>query len=775
MSKNLVIVESPAKAKTLAKYLGKDFSVLASVGHVRDILNKTGSVDPGDSKNNFSIKFKVDDKKKKVLKDIKQALKKAETLYLATDPDREGEAISWHLLEIFEEEGLIQEKPVHRVVFYEVTKDAVIEAFKSPKQISAALVDAYLARRVIDYLFGFNLSPLLWKKIKYGLSAGRVQSPALRMIVEREKQIDDFEKQEYWTIDAKTQKEKHTFSAKLTHYKNKKIKKFDIDSEKNATKIREDLTSAAKGVLVVQSVERKERRRNPVAPFTTSTLQQEASRKLGFNARRTMGTAQGLYMGVDTGEGEVGLISYHRTDSVNLSNDAIEQIRALVAERYGPEMLPDDINTYKTKSRNAQEAHEAIRPTSLVRTPEDMKGYLTDDQYALYDLIWKRAVASQMTHATLDLVTVNFDCGDTGVFRANGSQIKHPGFMKVYLEGTDEKETEVDEKLLPDMKEGEKVKLLEICPEQHFTEPPPRYNTASLIKLLEEYGIGRPSTYANIISTLQDREYVELEGRAFVPTDMGIVVTHFLTTHLSQYVDYEYTAALEEKLDIVSRGESKWAPVVNSFWKDFGQLIEQKEKTVTREEAIQERVLGKCPKTGRPVSVRVGRYGPYIMIGHRDDEEKPKYAGLRPKQKMAEVTFEDAMELFKLPRYLGETEEGERVETNFGRFGPYVKFDSKFVSTKGADPFMITLEEAIVLIKEKKELDANRIIQEFKDTDIQVLNGRYGPYVTNGKKNVKCPAGREPAELTLEECEELIAKAPVRKKRRRSAKKKASG
>jgi DNA topoisomerase-1 len=773
MGKNLVIVESPAKAKTIEKYLGKDFTVLASYGHVRDLVPKEGAVD---TENQFAMKYQLIERNEKHVTAISKALKKCDALYLATDPDREGEAISWHLSELLKERGLLENKEVHRVVFHEITKSAVQDAIDNPRGLATDLVYAQQARRALDYLVGFNLSPLLWKKIKRGLSAGRVQSPALRLLCEREDEIEKFEALEYWTIEADCKKEKQPFQAKLSHYKKDKLSQFDINNEKLAKAAHKTLTKAADGKLIVGKVAKKERRRNPTAPFITSTLQQEAIRKLRFSAQKAMRTAQQLYEGIDLGAGPVGLITYMRTDSVVLANEAVEEIRELIKQRYGKDSVPAKPPVYKTKSKNAQEAHEAVRPTSALLIPEEIKEHLTAEQYKLYDLIWKRTVASQMTHATLNTVSVELHCGNKdNIFRASGSSIKDAGFMAVYQEGADDKADDSgDERLLPVMEVGDEINLEEIRSEQHFTEPPPRFSEASLIKSLEEYGIGRPSTYASIISTIQNREYAEIESRRFFPTDIGRLVTRFLTKHFTQYVDYDFTARLEDELDEISRGEKDWVPVMEAFWNPFDELVKDKEVSVTREEAIEARDLGMHPKSGKPMSVRMGRYGPFVQIGTKDDEDKPKFAGLRPGQKMDSVTMEDALELFKLPRDLGETEDGEKIAASFGRFGPYVKFGTKYASIKGEDPHTITLEKALEFIAVKKEEDANKFINEFVEEGIQVLNGRYGPYVTDGKKNAKIPKDVEPESLTLEQCKEMIAKAPARKARRKTAKKKKS-
>jgi DNA topoisomerase-1 len=772
MSSNLVIVESPAKARTIEKYLGKDFHVLASYGHVRDLVPKEGAVDP---EHDFAMKYQLIEKNEKHIDKIARELKKASNLFLATDPDREGEAISWHVYEVLRERGLLENKSVSRVVFHEITKRAIREAIDSPRELSADLVNAQQARRALDYLVGFNLSPLLWKKVRRGLSAGRVQSPALRMIVEREDEIAAFKPREYWTVGALAQHEDSEVTARLVAYSGDKVEQFTFTNERDVRDAEASIKALADGVLTVAQVEKRQRRRNPAAPFTTSTLQQEASRKLGFSAQKTMMVAQRLYEGIDIGDGAVGLITYMRTDSVTVAAEALDELRDVIGKRYGSENLPEEPRQYTTKAKNAQEAHEAIRPTSALRAPDEIKQHLNAEQLKLYELIWRRTVASQMSPAVFDTVRVDLAAGahkdaDT-VFRATGSVLVAPGFMTVYQEGLDDSAQDDRDRILPPLAENDTLKLTEINSEQHFTEPPPRFSEATLVKALEEYGIGRPSTYASIISTLRNREYVEMENRRFIPTDVGNVVNRFLTEHFSQYVDYEFTAQLEDELDAVSRGEQEWIPLLENFWKDFHALVEHKESSVTREQASQARILGDDPKSGRPVSVRMGRYGVFVQIGTKDDEEKPRFAGLRPGQKMDQIELAEALDLFKLPRQLGETADGEPVSASIGRFGPYVRYGNKFVSIRGDDPYTIELDRALELIEEKKIADANRLIQDFPEAEIQVLNGRYGPYVTNGKKNAKIPKDQEPAALTLEECEELLAKAPERRSRQGAKKK----
>ncbi len=772
MADNLVVVESPAKARTIKKYLGKDFEVLASYGHVRDLVPKEGAVDPD---RDFAMNYRQLEKSERHVEAIARVLAKSKALYLATDPDREGEAIAWHLLEILKSRGALASKTVHRVAFYEITRNAVREAVANPRGLSAELVNAQQARRALDYLVGFNLSPLLWKKVRRGLSAGRVQSPALRMICEREAEITAFKAQEYWTLEGEGEHSRQSFPLKLVEYRGQKVEQFSFVDAAAAHEVERAIQAAAgaaagrPGELRVVAVDRKQRRRNPAPPFTTSTLQQEAARKLGFNARRTMRLAQQLYEGVDVGEGSVGLITYMRTDSVSLAAEAVTEIRQVAARLYGADAVAEEPRIYKTKSKNAQEAHEAIRPTAAAITPSDIEGKLDGDLFRLYALVWRRAVASQMSHALFDTVAVDMLAGPDGperhVLRANGSTLLQPGYIAVYQEGADDAKSEDGDHILPPMSESDLVKLLAVRADQHFTEPPPRFSEASLVKALEEFGIGRPSTYATIISTLQDREYVEMDSRRFVPTDVGKIVNRFLTLHFHRYVEYGFTAAMEDELDAVSRGEEDWTTPLEKFWKPFIRQVERTDKNVTREEVSQARELGKDPATGKPVTVRMGRYGPFVQIGTKDDAEKPRFAGLRRGQKMDSIVLADAMELFKLPRALGETAAGEPVVANIGRFGPYLKYGEKYVSLREDDPYTIARERALEVIRAKQEADANRIIADFGVDGIQVLNGRYGPYITDGKKNARMPKGREPKSLTLEECRELIAQAPERGRR----------
>ena len=792
MAENLVIVESPAKAKTIKKYLGNKFEVLASYGHVRDLVPKEGAVDPA---RRFAMKYDIIERNERHVEAISRALKKAKALYLATDPDREGEAISWHLRELLKDRGDLEGKDVHRVEFFEITRNAVRQAIENPRDLSLDLVNAQQARRALDYLVGFNLSPLLWKKVRRGLSAGRVQSPALRMICEREAEIQAFIPREYWTLDAIGERSAQSFPLRLVEFSGRKVEQFSFTDAAGANAVETTLRTASgagttvaeadgegpgrlvpPGTLTVLDVERKQRNSYPSPPFTTSTLQQEAARKLGYSAQRTMRLAQQLYEGVDYGEGAVGLITYMRTDAVNLANEAIGEIRQVIGKLYGAESVPDTPRVYKNKSRNAQEAHEAIRPTAAAVLPQMLEGRIDADLQKLYALIWKRAVACQMIHAVKDTVAVNLLAGADGpgrhLLRANGSTLVKPGYMAVYIEGRDDSADDEDERILPAMEAGDRVELVSLRGAQHFTEPPPRYSEASLVKALEEHGIGRPSTYASIISTLKDREYVDMDGRRFIPTDIGKIVNNFLSVNFGKYVDYGFTAAMEDELDAVSRGEESWTEPLQKFWQPFIDLVEHTEKNVSRDEAAQSRELGTDPASGKPISVRMGRFGPFVQIGTRDDADKPKFAGLRPGQKMDTIALDAALQLFQLPRKLGSTPEGEPLEANIGRFGPYIKYGSKYASLKVEDdPYTITLERACEVVVAKKLADANRIIQDFGIDDIQVLNGRYGPYITDKQRNARIPKDRDPKTLTLEECRALLAAAPQRPGRGRFGKK----
>ena len=540
-----------------------------------------------------------------------------------------------------------------------------------------------------------------------------------------------------------------------------------------ASAVKKALVDTFGNTIPVYNIERKQRKRNPTAPFTTSTMQQEAARKLGFSTTRTMRTAQNLYEGINIGSETIGLITYMRTDSVSLAQEATDEIAACIKTRYGDDYLPESPRVYKTKAKNAQEAHEAIRPTSVFRHPDDLKNYLSSDQFRLYELIWKRTMASQMASAIMDTIAVDLGTKALHTFRANGSTILFPGFIIVYTESFDDKKDDADdEKILPNMEVGDLINIEDILATQHFTEPPPRFSEASLVKALEEYGIGRPSTYASIISTLQNREYVTVDNRRFFPTDVGRIVSRFLTEHFTRYVEYDFTAKMEDDLDEVAEGNLTWIPLMEEFWTPFHQLCIEKEESVSRADVAQARELGIDPKSGKPVSVRIGRFGPFAQIGDKDDEDKPKFASLRKEQRISTITLEEALELFTLPRDLGRTEEDELIRANIGRFGPYIQYGKKFVSLKEDDPYTVELPRALEIIEAHKAAEAAKFIKAFEEHGIQVLNGRWGPYVTDGEKNARIPKDREdPENMTLEECQELLAKAPAKRGKKTATKK----
>jgi DNA topoisomerase-1 len=638
MSKYLVIVESPAKCKTIQKYLGNDYEVLASYGHVRDLPARKGSVKPDQQ---FAMTYSPIERNARHIDAIAKALKKADVLLLATDPDREGEAISWHVYELMNERNLIKDKSVYRIVFNEITKSAIQEAITHPRPIAMDLVNAQQARRALDYLVGFNLSPLLWKKVRRGLSAGRVQSPALRLIVEREDEIDAFVPREYWRLLAQCEYQATPFEARLTHYEHKKIEQFTIHQEQHAHSVQAALLHQAQGMLQVQAIDKKQRKRKPSAPFITSTLQQEAARKLGFTARKTMMVAQQLYEGIDIGSGTMGLITYMRTDSVNLSADSVQEIRQYICDRYGEINCPKSARVFKTKSKNAQEAHEAIRPTSIKRNPEMVQPSLTSDQFKLYSLIWKRTLASQMADAVLDTVAVDLTCGEGHIFRANGSIITFPGFLTVYEEGRDDsKDDEANAALLPAFSVGDKVSLLDLLATQHFTEPPPRYSEATLVKALEEFDIGRPSTYAAIIHTLQQREYVVVDKKRFYPTDVGRIVSRFLTDYFTRYVDYQFTAQLEDSLDAVARGEREWVPFLDEFWQPFIQKVHDIDEQVQRKDVTTQIMEEACPQCAKPLSIRLGKRGRFIGCTGYPECDYTQDIGMQPGEKITPEVVE---------------------------------------------------------------------------------------------------------------------------------------
>lgn len=808
MSK-LLIVESPSKAKTLKKYLGSDFEVLASYGHVRDLIPKNGAVD---TEHQFAMKYDIIERNSKHVDAIAKAVKNADSIYLATDPDREGEAISWHIAEILKSKNLLKNKLMKRVVFHEITKGAVEHAIAEPRDISMPMVNAQQARRALDYLVGFNLSPLLWKKIRRGLSAGRVQSPALRLIVERELEIEAFKSQEYWTIHLDALKHRHSFSAKLIQLNHQKVEQFTVINHDQQAEIVGQLLLASAGKTTVSRVEKKQRSRSPAAPFTTSTLQQEAVRKLGFTTSRAMRVAQQLYEGVDVGGGTVGLITYMRTDSFSLATEAVMQIRDYVKNNFAADYLPKSPVVYKTKSKSAQEAHEAIRPTDISRTPAKVRQFLTDEQFKLYEMIWKRALACQMSPAKFDAVSVDLSVGsDANLFRATGQTLVFPGFIAVYMEGSDDEEEEGESKL-PHLETGEILNVEKIYGDQHFTEPPPRYSEASLVKALEEYGIGRPSTYASIISTLQDREYVLLDKKRFTPTDVGRVVNKFLTEHFTKYVDYDFTANLENALDSVAEGEREWIPLMDEFWQDFNQQIHDKADV---ERPGNELIGEACPKCGKPLQKQLSRYGsfigctgyndtpkcdykrsidgaaslgtdpvaigtdvasgkeillmngpygPYLQVGlpAEGDKKKPKRVSIPKEISIADMNLETANMLLSLPRDLGvHPETNKKIIANIGRFGPYINHDAKFKSIpKNMSVFNIDLDSAVALLAQANTGPAPLCSLGSHPTEegqIEVFSGRYGPYVQHGKIRATLPKSVEPEALTLEDALELLA------------------
>jgi DNA topoisomerase I len=769
MIENLVIVESPAKARTIEKFLGKDFMVKSSFGHVRDLAKKNLGID---IENNFKPDYIVSADKKKVVKELKELAKKAETVWIASDEDREGEAIAWHLKEVLD----LDEKKTKRIVFHEITKDAIQKAIASPRGIDVNLVNAQQARRVLDRLVGFELSPLLWKKVKPSLSAGRVQSVAVKLIVEREREVNGFDAKAYFRVTA-------TF---LVPGDGKEVK---AELSKRFDKIEEARVFLEKCIaadFTVSSVEKRPGKKSPAPPFTTSTLQQEASRKLGFSVSQTMSVAQRLY--------ESGLITYMRTDSVNLSGLAISTASAEIKSLFGEKYLK--VRKYATKSKGAQEAHEAIRPTYISNRSIDGGS----QEQRLYELIWKRTIASQMSDAQLERTTVKIDISTADEhFVATGEVLNFDGFLKVYIESTDDENEEETAKLLPPLKQNDQLDNKIIEATQKFTMPPARYNEASLVKKLEELGIGRPSTYAPTISTIQNREYVVRESREgqqreittlvlkkesvqekskkelygqekqkLFPTDIGMVVNDFLEQYFVEIMNYNFTADVEKEFDSIALGEADWQEMIGKFYNPFHKKVD--ETMQTSEKSKGERVLGTHPESGKPVTVKIGRFGPMVQVGDAEDEERPRFASLLKGQSMETITFEEALDLFKLPRNVGKYEDAD-VSVAIGRFGPYVRHQNKFVSLgKADDPYTVTLDRAIELIQAKRAEEKNRIIREFDEQPgLQVLNGRYGPYIAFNKKNYKIPKSKKPDELSLEECMEIIEKTPDKPSRRKKS------
>ncbi len=775
MSKNLVIVESPAKAKTIEGYLGSDFKVTSSYGHVRDLPKDDTGVD---IENDFKPTYQVSPDKKEIIAQLKKLVKISDTIYLASDDDREGEAISWHLKEVLN----LDDSRTKRIVFREITKKAILNAIQTPRGIDIDLVNAQQARRILDRIVGYELSPLLWKKIKRGLSAGRVQSVAVRLVVEREREIADFSTKSSFRVTAEFKLDNNSvLKAELP-------KKFDTEEEAYAF-----LDTCKTADFSIQKLEMKPVKKSPAPPFTTSTLQQEASRKLSFSVQQTMTLAQRLY--------EAGKISYMRTDSLNLSDEAVESASGEITGSYGKQYL--QTRKYKTKKdAAAQEAHEAIRPTDF-----SAKEVSSDrQQQRLYELIWKRAIASQMADAQIERTTATIAISNSPLtLTASGEVIKFDGFLKVYLESSDDEEDDDQKGMLPPLKEGQELDLDMMQARQTYTRPPARYTEASLVKKLEEMGIGRPSTYAPTISTIQKRGYVEKEDREgkereyqqltlqmpttkvetqtlteitgtekkkLFPTDIAMVVNDFLTEYFSNVLDYSFTAEVEKEFDEIAQGEKRWESMLHEFYRKFHPKIESTGE-VDRTTIQNDRRLGDDPKSGLPVIARLGKFGPMVQIGETDGEEKPKYSSLRKGQFIETLTLEEALELFKLPREVGEYE-GEEIVAAIGRFGPYVRHKGKFASlTREDDPLTIGTERAVELIEAKRKLDAEKYIKVFDENpDIQVLKGRYGPYIKAGKKNVKIPKDRKPEELTLEECVTLAEATPEKKGRSGGGRKK---
>ena len=848
MTSSVVVVESPAKAKTINKYLGKDYTVLASYGHVRDLPPKDGSVVPDED---FAMTWQVDSKSKPRINDIAKAMKNADRLILATDPDREGEAISWHVLNILQDKKLLKDKPVERVVFNAITRKSVLEAMEHPRAIDAPLVDAYLARRALDYLVGFTLSPVLWRKLPGARSAGRVQSVALRLICDREAEIENFKPVEYWSIIAKLANQADVkFEARISEFDGNKIQRLDITNEAQAMTIKAMLEQAS---LTVSEVSSKPTRRNPFAPFTTSTLQMDASRRLGFSARVTMQVAQKLYEGIDIGGETVGLITYMRTDGVQITPEAVAPIRSEIEKQFGGNYLPEKPRIYSTKAKNAQEAHEAIRPTNITRTPDAMAKFLNEDQLKLYSLIWKRTIASQMESAVIERTTADIaakTADRSATLRANGSVVKFDGFLKVYEAAKSIEDAEED-KRLPALVAGENVKREAIEANQHFTEPPPRYSEASLIKRMEELGIGRPSTYASVLSTLQDRDYVELEKKRFIPASKGRVVTSFLQSYFRKYVEYEFTANLEEQLDSISAGTMEWKDVLRDFWKQFsasvddikdlrvsevldklneelaplafppredgseprscpkcgaGQLslkvgrygafvgcsnypecaytkqLGQSEEEAAAQTSDGPLMLGQDPETGEDVTLRSGRFGPYIQRG---EGKGCKRAGIPKGWSVEDMNFEKALELLALPREVGlHPESGKPISAGIGRYGPFVLHEGVYANLDSVEEvFTVGLNRAVTVLAEKAAKGGGRrasaaALKQLGDHPdlggpIVVKDGRYGPYVNHGKINATLPNDKDPQSVTLEEALALIA-AKAGKAKKAPAKKKAA-
>ncbi len=748
----LVIVESPTKAKTISRFLGKGYIVESSFGHVRDLPKSKMGIDIDGG--TFLPTYTVSKDRKPQADKLKKLAKANKRIIFATDEDREGEAISWHLAELFD----IDPAKAERIVFHEITKHAIEEAIKNPRTIDLKLVDAQQARRILDRLVGYELSPFLWKKVARGLSAGRVQSVAVRLVVERERERTAFKTQEYWSIKGMFADKGVAITSELCAIDDKKLDKFDIANQAQAEGIVEAIQKES---YTISSITKKETKRTPPAPFTTSTMQQQASHKLGYSAKQTMRLAQQLYEGMKVGdEGEVGLITYMRTDSLNLSDKFLAETKEMVAKNFGTEYTLDAPRKFKNTSKGAQEAHEAIRPTDPNRTPDSIRAYLSPQQHKLYQLIYNRAVATQMAEARLNKTTIDIS-GTHHTFRASGQTMIFPGWLALYPQ-------EIKEEILPELKENDPLKLESVLPEQHFTEPPARYSDATLVKALEEYGIGRPSTYAPTIGTIEARGYVERDdSKRLKPNDIAFLVSDLLVEHFPDIVDYKFTAQMEENLDEIAEGTKDWQPIIATFYHPFHDLITKKTEDLSKEDTVKLHLIGTDPKSGKPIYGRIGRFGAFVQKGEAESEEKPAFASLRPGQTLQEITIEDAVKLFDLPRTLGVDAEGNDIIANVGRFGPYVKHGSKFISIKDKDPYTITLEEANEVIAAKKKADDEKTIKLFEGSTVQVLNGRYGPYITDTatKTNAKIPKDTEPQNLTLEDCQKLLTEAPSRPRR----------
>ena len=768
--KHLLIVESPTKIKSIEKFLGKDYKVLASVGHVRDLM--PSSRKGIDVEDNYAPVWKITKEKKIVMDEIKKASKEAETVYFATDPDREGEAISKHIYDILDKAKLLNGKNVHRVTFNEITKTAVTEALENPREISSDLWHAYLARRTLDYLMGYDISEFLWKKVSRLARGGRVQSPALRLIVEREKEIDKFVPIEFWILSLNACKNGECIDAELVSIDGEKVKNKNITNIENETRASELKKAIEESkTITIKSVKESERKLKPKSPFTTASLQQTAYSSLSFSVKQTSSVAQRLYQGVALDGDEVtGLISYMRTDSTNLSDECLKDINSFLDKNH-PDLAYGEVRKYQKKIKNAQEAHEAIRPTQIDLTPDKIKGFLDDQEFKLYELIWKRTVASQMKDAVYNQVSMELELNNKYLFKYSGSYLKDYGFKKIY-DLSDNSQKEDNKKILEKLKTNDVLDIKEVKTEQKFTQPPPRYNQASLIQALEELGIGRPSTYVTIISKILDSNYVDPEKNNFQPTALAKVVCDTLIKHFgNDLVDFEFTARLENYLDEIANGEKETINCIKDTYEPFRANLENKLETVDISELRELKDLGVHPDTGRPVTVRLTKYGPTIQMGTREDEEKPKWAALTPelKKNIDSITMEHALELFELPKKIGEFESKD-IRINIGPYGPYVNCDKTNVSVKDKNIFEIDEKEAIELIIEKREIDANKEINIFEESGVKVLNGPYGPYVTDGKKNVRVPKDTDPKSLSEEVCLEMLKNAPKRRARFRRRK-----